>query len=296
MLTCFSVSLDLHPLYWLTERVTSMFRFIGTLGLFALIAGCSRSTPPAVPASDHSDPHAQHTQHDTASAKPADIVFRDGTPSPDASQPFTLRFHLEESGRPVANLEPTHEKRMHLIIVRDALDVFLHLHPEIAADGTATVELTLPTAGSYHVYVDYKPAGGSPATAKATLATRDAVEAKPELVVNAPGIVSTTDLTAELAITPTSSGESRTVTFRLKDRVSGEAVQDLQPYLGAMGHLVVIRAATNDYIHAHPESSSNQPHEVSFEVHAAAAGLYAGWGQFQRAGKIMTVPFVFEVK
>jgi hypothetical protein len=63
-----------------------------------------------------------------------------------------------------------------------------------------------------------------------------------------------------------------------------------------MGHLVVIRAATNDYIHAHPESSSFPRDEVSFEVHAAATGLFAGWGQFQRSGRVETVPFVFEVK
>jgi hypothetical protein len=270
-----------------------MFRFIGLLGLLALVSGCNRSTPPAAPAADHAGPH---TQHDSAAATPADIAFVDGPPSPVAQEPYTLRFRLEDSGRPVAKLEPTHEKLMHVIIVRDALDEFLHLHPDIAPDGTATVELRLPTAGIYHVYVDYKPAGGSPATAKTTVATRDAAEAKPELVVNAPGVVSTNELTAEIAVSPASSGESRTVTFRLKDRVTGDVVQDLQPYLGAMGHLVVIRAATNDYIHAHPERSSDQKHEVSFDVHAAAAGLYAGWGQFQRSGKVETVPFVFEVK
>jgi hypothetical protein len=273
-----------------------MFRFIGMLGLLALVSGCNRSTPPAAPAADHADPHAQHAQHDSAAATPADIVFVDGSPSPVAQEPYTLRFRLEESGRPVAKLEPTHEKLMHFIIVRDALDEFLHLHPDIAADGTASVQLTLPTAGIYHVYVDYKPAGGSPATAKATVTTRDAVEAQPELVVNAPGVVSTNDLTAEIAVTPTASGESRTIMFRLNDRATGEPVQDLQPYLGAMGHLVVIRSATKDYIHAHPESSSDQKHEVSFEVHAAAAGLYAGWGQFQRSGEVQTVPFVFEVQ
>lgn len=263
--------------------------------LVALVSGCSRdASPPASPATP-TGAHDDHAGHGTHAAA-ATIVFSTGEPAPTAGEPITLRFHLEEAGQAVTALEPTHEKLMHLILVRDALDEFLHVHPDIAADGTASVELTLPTAGLYHMYVDYKPAGGSPATAKATVTTRDAVEAQPELVVNAPGVVSTNDLTADIAVTPTASGESRTIMFRLNDRTTGEPVQDLQPYLGAMGHLVVIRAATKDYIHAHPESSSDQKHEVSFEAHAAAAGLYAGWGQFQRLGEVQTVPFVFEVK
>jgi hypothetical protein len=84
------------------------------------------------------------------------------------------------------------------------------------------------------------------------------------------------------------------INFQLTDRVSGEPVMNLEPYLGAMGHLVVIEARSKAYVHAHPEPDEGTSSNVSFSAHLPASGRYAAWVQFQRDGKILTVPFVFD--
>ena len=48
---------------------------------------------------------------------------------------------------------------MHLIVVRRDLTGFQHLHPTMTSTGTWNVGLTLPAAGSYRVFADFKRNG-----------------------------------------------------------------------------------------------------------------------------------------
>lgn len=255
------------------------------------LAGCAPSAKPPAPTVDHSS-HDHHPAH--APSIPATVVFEDLPKQLTAGQPTSLQFHLERDGKRVEELEPTHEKLMHLILVRDSLDEFLHVHPEVAEDGRAQIDLTVPEAGSYQVYVDYQPMDGGPGTARSTLSVAGDARPAAELKTNAPGEVNVGELHADIAIVPSRDGKSQAITLRLKDRQTGGPVTDLEPYLGAMGHLVVIQTATKAYIHAHPEHGKSTS-EVTFEVHPPASGHYAGWAQFQRRGAIVTVPFVFAV-
>ena len=57
--------------------------------------------------------------------------------------------------RAVRDFDVTHERRMHLIVVRRDLTGFQHLHPEQDADGRWSTPVTLPEAGSYRVLADF---------------------------------------------------------------------------------------------------------------------------------------------
>ncbi|MDZ4686603.1 MAG: hypothetical protein SH850_16150 [Planctomycetaceae bacterium] len=256
-----------------------------------LSAGCSPTPQPPAQTADHSAHEHNHAHPESAEAN---VVFENLSGELPAGQSTPVTFHLEQDGQRVGKLEPTHEKLMHLILVRDALDQFLHLHPKVTDDGRAKIDLTVPEPGLYHVYVDYQPTGGQPGTARTTLTVAGDSRPAAELKTTAPGEVVAGELSADIAIAAGSDGKSQTITFRLKDRQTGDPVKDLEPYLGAMGHLVVIQAATKAYIHAHPEHGTGAASDVAFEVHTPAAGQYAGWAQFQRGGAIVTVPFVFE--
>ena len=59
-------------------------------------------------------------------------------------------------GQPVRDFEVEHEKRMHLIVVRRDGEGFQHLHPELGADGIWRVRATVPQAGAYRVFADFK--------------------------------------------------------------------------------------------------------------------------------------------
>lgn len=267
--------------------------FLSAVCCIAILAsGCAPAPQPPPQTVDHSAHEHNHAPPENAEAN---VVFENLSSELPAGQSTAVTFHLEQDGQRIGKLEPTHEKLMHLILVRDALDEFLHLHPDVSDDGQAKIDLTVPEPGLYHVYVDYQPAGGRPGTARTTLTVAGEPRPATELKTNAPGEVNVGELSANIAITAGGDGKSQTITFRLKDRQTGDPLKDLEPYLGAMGHLVVIQATTKEYIHAHPEHGTSETSEVSFEVHAPAAGQYAGWAQFQRGGAIVTVPFVFEV-
>ncbi len=261
-------------------------------GMSIVAAGCSPTPQVPTQTADHS---AQEHNHARPEPAVANVVFENLSGELPAGQSTLVTFHLEQDGERVGKLEPTHEKLMHLILVRDALDQFLHLHPEVSDEGQAKIDLTVAEPGLYHVYVDYQPTGGHPGTARTTLTVAGDSRPAAELKSNAPGAVVAGELSADIAIAAGADGKSQTITFRLKDRQTAQPVNDLEPYLGAMGHLVVIQATTKAYIHAHPEHGAAPTSEVAFEVHPPASGQYASWAQFQRGGAIVTVPFVFDV-
>ena len=72
-------------------------------------------------------------------------------PSPvEAGKPAKLKLMIHDaSGAVVKNFDVVHEHKVHLIIVRDGLDQFAHLHPAVDASGNLTVAFTFPTGGTY---------------------------------------------------------------------------------------------------------------------------------------------------
>ena len=50
-----------------------------------------------------------------------------------------------------------------------------------------------------------------------------------------------------------------------------------------------------DSVHAHPEGRTSGP-DINFGVVFPAAGFYKVWIQVQRAGRVITAPFVVSVQ
>jgi hypothetical protein len=68
---------------------------------------------------------------------------------------------------------------------------------------------------------------------------------------------------------------------------NGRPVTDLQPYLGAYGHLVALRSGDLAYLHVHPNEGGPGP-EVSFTATAPSSGTYRLFLDFQHEGKVRT--------
>ena len=102
-------------------------------------------------------------------------------------------------------------------------------------------------------------------------------------------------LDAKVTVENTKAGGEATVRFELTD-AAGKSVMDLQPYMGAMGHLVVLSNDGKEYVHAHPaDDKPASGNVVVFQAHFAKAGLYKGWGQFRWKEEVRVVPFVVKV-
>jgi hypothetical protein len=85
--------------------------------------------------------------------------------------------------------------------------------------------------------------------------------------------------------------------FDVADAKTGKAVTDLEPYLGAMAHFVLISEDTRSFLHAHPlEEAGAKVSSVSAHTRFPEAGLYKVWVQLQRRGQVVTVPYVLRVQ
>ena len=105
----------------------------------------------------------------------------------------------------------------------------------------------------------------------------------------APGIV-------ELQLPPgptLTAGESQAFRLHFRDEKSGVPVTDLEPYLGAPAHLLVVSSDLVDAVHSHPAvefSSVNGP-DVVFEAVFPKPGTYRMWVQFKRQGRVELAAF-----
>jgi hypothetical protein len=78
----------------------------------------------------------------------------------------------------------------------------------------------------------------------------------------------------------------------------GKPVTDLEPFLGAMGHLIIVSADRERFVHSHPverRSPAGRGPDVSFQCRFPVAGTYKAWAQFQHDGHVLTVPFTMTV-
>jgi hypothetical protein len=270
------------------------------LMLLAALAGCSdkHAGHPSADTShqhggpDHKgDPHAAHH----AAADGAMMMVRTEPAQPKAGDKIVLKLMIHDAaGAMLKDFEVVHEHKVHLIVVRDGLDQFAHLHPEIDAAGNMTVTHTFPVGGTYWLCADYKPVGRPAGVARTEVSVSGVAPEKPAIVPNAANQIQADGLQAAVKIVGAKAGADGRVEFTLTD-TANKPLTDLQPYMGAMGHLVVISADGKDYVHSHPAPGKTAANVIAFDVHFGKAGIYKGWGQFLRAGTVRIVPFAFQV-
>lgn len=216
-------------------------------------------------------------------------------PITESRRDATLRFRIEDStGRPVLRYTTEHEKDLHLILVRRDMTGYQHLHPTLGADGTWSTPVNLGRAGDYRVFADFVTADGQPFTLGTDL--RIAGRYAPQPLPTPATTATAGDYTVELNGTPAAG---RTTDLTLTVARDGQPVTDLQPHLGAYGHLVALRAADLGYLHVHPaghpgDGTTPAGPGVRFAVTAPGAGDYRLFFEFRHAGTVhrieLTVP------
>ena len=233
---------------------------------------------------------ADHQPGGLASAAGGYTLTPAGTTlTPGATTKFTFTI-TGPDGAAVTAYDVEHEKRMHFIVVRRDTAGYQHLHPDLAADGTWTVPVTVADAGSYRAFADFTPSGGQAQTLGVDLVAPGLFQpvAHPESrVADVDGY--RVRLDGDL-IPGRSSRLTVTVT---KD---GRAVTDLQPYLGAFGHLVALRGGDLGYLHVHPDGEPGDGKtpagpDVTFFAEVPSAGTYRLFLDFRHDGVVRTAAF-----
>lgn len=198
------------------------------------------------------------------------------------------------SGRPVDDLLVHDSAFIHLVVVSPA-GKLRHLHPIRTAPGEYRARLHDPEHGRHAIAAEIARRGGGVQLLRAGVDVTGAAEARSQ------------DGKAELATEIREAGRPSTVTARFGER-------DLQPWLGMLGHMIVVGPVTdspvNAPIWAHVHSMipptpgmRDQPDEsvaaygpdVPFTYSFPLPGRYLVWIQVERDYSIVTVPTVVDV-
>ena len=251
-----------------------------------------------VPTDGHGDDHAGGP-----AAEPGGLqVTADGytfeplsyPTEPGDEQLFEFRI-VGPDGAAVTEYTVEHDADLHLIVVNRDLSDYQHVHPELSADGSWSVPLTLGKAGAYRAFADFTLAGRDDGlTLGADLLVGGGYRPQP---LPSPAHSADVDgYTVELdgALEPgTASQVTLTVTR------NGEPVTNLQPYLGAYGHLVALRQHDLAYLHVHPDGDPSDPStppgpQVSFVTEVPSDAAYRLYFEFRHEGSVHRAEFTVE--
>lgn len=214
------------------------------------------------------------------------------TPEVGAGARTGIRFAVVEdaTGRKVTAYQREHGKELHFILASRDLGTYRHLHPVRAADGTWSVPVDLPAAGDYRAFADFTPAaeGARNLVLGADLAVSG--DYRPKALPAARATAVTDGYRVDLDGGLKAGRESG---LKLTVSRNGRPVTDLQPYLGAYGHLVALRSGDLAYLHVHPAEGGPGP-AVSFAATAPSGGTYRLFLDFRHGGKVHTAAFTVE--
>jgi hypothetical protein len=256
-----------------------------------------------------------------------ELEFTTEPPVVQAGAPATWRFRVSHpgTGKRILEFETVHERRFHLFVVSQDMTHFQHIHPELQADGTWVINVMLPKAGYYKILSDFLPSGGASQFIARPLVTAgykgDLIGDSARLSPDA-SITQTVDaLTARVSYDPAPfvAGLYGHLQFDLTDTATGQPVTDLQTYLGAFGHTLIMSEDLNDYVHSHSldivpggKDDEDMPQflippgadleklrggpRVIFDGLMPKPGRYRAWSQFRRHDKVHTFVTTFEVR
>ena len=255
-----------------------------------------------------------------------DLDFRTVPAVVKAGEKAALRFRVMHpgTGEVVKKFEVVHERQYHLFLISQNMEYFQHIHPREQADGTWTIDVTLPKPGYYKVLSDLLPSGGSSQFIARPLVTAgyrgDLVADSAHLTPDRVATKIDGDITATVSSDPQqfAVGQYGHITYHLTDTKSGLPITDLQTYLGAFGHTLIMSEDMAEYVHSHPLDIIAQPDDdggppvflippgadleklrggpdVTFEGLMPKPGRYRAWTQFRRHDTLHTFAFTFNV-
>ena len=289
------------------NTLTKVAGFVMALAaLFFLAFGLGRAfgpddAPATAAAHDtHGADEADTTRQaaDSASDLPGGLMISQGgytlalvEAAASAGDDVPVRFTIQgPDAEPVTSYHVEHEKQLHLIAVRRDFTGFQHVHPELSPDGIWSTELDL-TPGQWRLFADFKATGAEALTLGADLAVPGSYEPADQ-----PG-ETRTDQVGGYTVTlggDLTAGTDAKLTLAVERR--GKPVTDLEPYLGAYGHLVALRSGDLAYLHVHPDGTPGDEMtkpgpEVVFYAAVPSDGTYHLYLDFKHEGVVRTAAF-----
>ncbi len=261
----------------------------------AVSAGDGHQHAPGAGAHTHPGDDPGQAQATGTSVSAAGYTLQPVQRSQPADARVDYQFRIVGADRKAATrFAIVHDKALHLIVVGRDLGGYQHLHPTMASDGTWTVPLTLDRAGGYRIYADFSVTTADGAQLPLVLGVDHHVPGAFTPAELPPALPQATagPFEARMDGTPT-VGVSAPLVFRVT-RTGGPGPVQLERYLGAYGHLVVVREGDLGYVHVHPEPELIDG-AVKFWLTAPSTGRYRAFLDFQVDGKVHTAEYTIDL-
>lgn len=195
-----------------------------------------------------------------------------------------LSLHVMDDEGLAPKLELMHEKLMHLIVVSNDLNEFYHLHPKQVSEHEFKVNVPL-SSSSYTAFVDILPAGKNYHIKPIRLNNLGEQNTTANLKKDNSFRKEVDGKIVELDMNTLKVNEEITMSFHIKNAIP-------EPYLGALGHVVIIDQKVEQFLHVHPESKS----DTVFKTHFERPGKYKLWAEFKFGDEVSVFPYVIEVE
>ena len=255
------------------------------LGLGA--AGCSGDATPGE-GGGHSHAGVQVSLPVGDGTRPSEVGYSlaDLEVSGIAGRTGEVRFRVEDfRGRPVTDFVEELTKDLHLYVVRDDLEVFRHLHPTMADDGTWRAPVALPAAGDYRVIAEFvarDPGGnGDHVILGDTVAVAGGT-------TSAPGLEPM--LRVDVTAAPVAGPQGRLV---LRVRDDRDRPVRVDTYLGTYGHVTGFARDSGGMVHLHPlgaPETTDVGSSLTFHTEIEEPGDHLLFVQVRVDGFVHTVP------
>jgi hypothetical protein len=211
---------------------------------------------------------------------------------PGAETLLTFRVEDPATGKTVHDFQIMHEKLFHQFLVSQDMEFFQHVHPIMHTDGSFDLDVKFPHAGLYRLLSDFYPAGATPQLITNTLFVSGAeMKMTPAKLTADLASKKTENLEVSLTTEPAEpiAGLKTLLFFRLTPN------DGIEPYIGAMGHMLAASSDLIDMIHTHPflvsDPENGAVKQIQFNVIFPREGVYKLWVQFQRKGVVNTAVF-----
>ncbi|MDI4649053.1 hypothetical protein [Cohnella hashimotonis] len=252
---------------------------------------------------------AGHTHAGAAAESPSEKGVQavwswpEGEPEAGRSAKLVIRISGAD-GQPVRKFDVNSEKLLHLVAISTDLREFQHIHPEYQGEGAFVLPVTFQEGGNYRLFADFIPSGLNELTRSAEVSVSGGSEsgsdpdgsrssefpAGPALLSQVAG-----GMEVELHFGHLMANMQTGLSVTFRDVDTGKPVSDLQPYLGSVGHIIAVDDKLQEYLHVHPVNAASTGPQALFGIAFPHSGVYKLWGQFQRDGQLLTIPFVVKV-
>lgn len=227
-----------------------------------------------------------------------------GAFTPGKAQAVALMLTDAKTGAPIGpnDLELVHTKKLHLLIIDESLTDYQHIHP---VPGTKAGEwvftFTPKFARTYRVWADSTRSGADQEYVFADLPAGSqkapAPDANPVATAELNGLKFALSFDGAVK-----AGKGVMGSVAVIDTKSGKPFTQLQPIMGAFGHVVAFSRDWGSIEHVHPlgneptkESDRSGP-VVGFHMQPANSGVLKIFVQILANGKETIVPFTVNVE